>query len=114
MKKRPEAITRDHMLSILSDEEAAGVDLWETAAALVAGDEFVDLSDLDKGVQRVAEARPTGNVVSRKAINEHTWKKFIANLNARNLMAQPHQPAAPVKRGDRSRSAAHDEADSSK
>lgn len=96
MKKQLESVTREQMLSILSDDEAKRVGLAETVATLVAGDEYVDLNDLSKGVQRVGDTRPARDVLCRKSINEHTWQKLVANLNARNLMQQA--PGIPSKR----------------
>ena len=95
MKKQPEPATRDHILSILSADEVARVRMSETAAQLVLGDEFIDLAQLDAGVQRAGETHPKEDVLSRKAVNEHTWQKVVTNLNARRLMT--HVPV-PWKR----------------
>ncbi|HET6336869.1 MAG TPA: hypothetical protein VFG30_26775 [Polyangiales bacterium] len=96
MKKQPEPVTRDHILKILSDDEAASVTTAETAAQLVHGDEFIDLTQLGMGVQRAEASHPTEDVLPRKAVNEHTWQKVVANLNARLLMT--HVRPAPSKR----------------
>jgi len=96
MKQLP-PITRDQILSILSDDEAARVKTAETAAQLAIGDEFIDLSELDTGVKRAGELRPTVDVLSRKAVNEHTWLKVVTHLHARRAMTQV-APAVPRKR----------------
>ena len=96
MKKQPEPVTREHILKILSDDEAARVSLTQTAAELVLGDEFIDLTQLGMGVQRVGESHPMEDVLSRKAVHEHTWRKVVTNLNARKLMT--HVPSVPWKR----------------
>jgi hypothetical protein len=87
MKKQPDAVTRDDILKILSDDEVATVRMTETAARLVRGDEFIDLTQLGMGVQRAEESHPVEDVLSRKAVNEHTWQKVVTNLNARQVMA---------------------------
>jgi hypothetical protein len=96
MKKQPEPVTRDHILKILSDDEVARVSMTETAAQLVLGDEFIDLTQLGMGVQRVGESHPREDVISRKAVHEHTWRKVVTNINARQMMT--HVPSAPFKR----------------
>jgi hypothetical protein len=86
VKKQPEPVTRDHILNLLSEDEAKSVRSTEPAAQLAIGDEFIDLAQLAMGVQRAEESHPTEDVISRKAINEHTWQKVVTNLNARQLM----------------------------
>jgi hypothetical protein len=95
MKKQPEAVTRENILDILSAEEAALVGLVATAAQIASGDEFIDLADIAKGVQRAGEPRPQKDVLPRKAISENTWRKIVTNLTARQAMA--HVPAPPPK-----------------
>jgi hypothetical protein len=96
-KKQPEGLTRDNLLKILSDEEVARVSLRETAASLVDGDEFIDLTQIELGVQRAGAgvSSPTLDVLSRKVVHENTWRKIVANLTARRSMA--HVPAPPSK-----------------
>ncbi len=97
MKKQLPPVTREQILSILSDEEAARVKTAETAAQLALGDEFIDLSELEMGVKRAGELRPTQDVLSRKAVNEHTWLKVVTNLTARQSKP-PVMPTVPRKR----------------
>jgi glycine cleavage system H lipoate-binding protein len=96
MKKQPEPVTRDHILKILSDDEVARVGMTETAAQLVDGDEFIDLTELGRGVQRAGESHPMVDVLSRKAVHENTWRKVVTNMTARQLMT--HVPSVPWKR----------------
>lgn len=84
MKKQPESVTRDQILNILSADEVESV--RQTAAKIALGDEFIDLNQLAKGVQQAGASHPTQDVLSRKAINEHTWQKVVTNLNARQAM----------------------------
>ena len=94
MQKQAQPVTRDQILTILSDDEAERVKTGESAAQLAAGDEFIDLSRLELGVLRAVELRPKEGVLSRKAVNEHTWLKVVANLVAR----QPKPQLVPVPR----------------
>ncbi len=96
MKHLP-PVTRDQILSILSDDEAARINTAETAAQLSLDDEFIDLSQLEMGVKRAGDLRPTEDVLSRKAVNEHTWLKVVTHLQARRAMTQV-APAVPRKR----------------
>jgi hypothetical protein len=96
MKKPPELVTRDNLLSILSDEEGARVRMPAAAAVLVDGDEFIDLTHIELGVQRAGESNPRDDVLPRKALHENTWRKIVTNLTARQMMA--HVPSPPSKR----------------
>jgi hypothetical protein len=75
------ATTRDAILKLLSDEEVARVSTRETASQLVEGDEYVDLSHPEQGVHRVQATTkvPMGDVLSRSAVHEDTWKKIVAH-----------------------------------
>lgn len=100
-KKHPGAVTREDLVRILNDEEAARVTTPETAASLEDGDEFIDLMDLGRGVQRVEAANPApaADVLAKKAVHENTWLKIVANLNARKLLS--HVPPPPPPREPR-------------
>ena len=81
--KHGEYVTRDSILSLLSDDEVASVSTAETASRLSAGDEYLDLEQLDKGVQLVSGTTPPmARLVPRKAVHAGTWKKIIAALTA--------------------------------
>ena len=74
-------ITRDAILSLLSDDEVAGVSTAETAPQLSEGDEYLDLGQLDQGVRRAhGTATPMGRVLPRKAVHETTWGKILTQL----------------------------------
>lgn len=96
MKKPPETVTRDNLLGILNDEELARVRKPEPAALLLGGDEFIDLNEIDRGVQRAGEARRMQDVLSRKAVHENTWRKVVTNMTARQAMT--HVPSRPSNR----------------
>lgn len=93
MKKQPEPVTRDNLLKILSDEEVVCVGSAQTAALIVDGDEFIDLAEIDRGVQRAGESRPLKDVLPRKAVHENTWRKIVTNLTARRLMTHVAAPS---------------------
>ena len=81
--KKTEYITRDSVLKLLSDEEVAKVSTAETAVYLSAGDEYLDLENLDRGVQRApATETPMGRVLPKKAVHKDTWDKIVAKLAA--------------------------------
>jgi hypothetical protein len=80
---RTELVARHSILSLLSDDEVASVSMTETAVALSEGDEYLDLTQLDRGV-RLATATSTGlsNVLSRRAVRESTWHQVLTRLEA--------------------------------
>jgi hypothetical protein len=96
MKKPAELVTRDNILSILSDEEVARVRMPAAPAVLADGEEFIDLTHIELGVQRAGKSDPMEDVLPRKALHENTWRKIVTNLTARQLMA--HVPSPPSKR----------------
>jgi hypothetical protein len=78
-----EYIARDVILSLLSDAEVARVSTAETAPRLSNGDEYIDLEDLERGVQRaLGAAASMGHVLPRKAIGDDTWTKIVTQLGA--------------------------------
>ena len=76
-----EYVTRDSILKLLSDDEVGSVSTAETAARLTTGDEYLDLENIDQGVQRApGKSTPMGRVVPRKSVHEKTWNKILAHL----------------------------------
>jgi hypothetical protein len=76
-------LTRDSILKLLSDDEVATVATAETATHLPDGDEYLDLEQLNQGVQRAPrKTTPMGRVLPKKAVQEKTWKKILAQLPA--------------------------------
>lgn len=71
--------TRDHILNLLSDGEAARVSGPETQT-LRRGDEYLDLEQLQLGVQRADGVKTLEHVLSRKAIQEDTWRRVLRQL----------------------------------
>lgn len=93
-KRENEFISRDNLLKILNDEEATRVLKNEPANQLADGDEFIDLAEIERGVQRAGELNPT-DVLARKALHENTWRKIVTNINAWKKMSQVN--ARPTK-----------------
>ena len=85
-KKHHELVSRENLLKILSDEELARVRM---KAHLTGGDEFIDLIQIENGVQRAKESNPT-DVLPRKAVHENTWRKIVTHLGAWKVMTQPY------------------------
>lgn len=81
--KRSEYVTRDGILKLLSDDEVARVTTAEAAVQLPDGDEYLDLEQLKRGVQRASRANTSmGRVLPRKAVHENTWSKILKQLAA--------------------------------
>jgi hypothetical protein len=75
--------TRDNILKLLSDAEIAKVSAVETEARLADGDEYVDLQQLELGVRRaVGTFVPMLRALPRKAVEELSWTKILAQLGA--------------------------------
>ena len=73
--------SRETILKLLSDEENARVSMSETIA-LSEGDEYIDLTRIDKGVLRAdGMATPIGHVLPKKAVQDRTWSKILEQMN---------------------------------
>ena len=75
-------ITREAILKLLSDEETARVSSAE-AAFRIDGSEYLDLENLDRGVQNVyavAHKITMANALPRSAVCDETWAKILAQL----------------------------------
>jgi len=71
-------LKREAIIKLLTDAEVAKVSTAEDAPRLVEGDEYVDLEDLDSGVQLVQATPRTapGHALPRSAVSEATWAKI--------------------------------------
>ena len=82
-EKRSDHETRESILKLLSDDETASVCNSETAPRLQDGDEYIDLEQIDRGVQRAPGTdTPMGRVLPKKAVHAATWTRIIARLAA--------------------------------
>jgi hypothetical protein len=72
-------LTRDSILKLLTDAEVAKVSRAEDQARLIEGDVYVDLEDLDSGVQLVQRTPRTapGHALPRSAVSDATWAKIV-------------------------------------
>ena len=75
-------VSRDAILKILSDDEVARVSNAETTKSLPDGQEFIDLQDLERGVQRASGSNKPlmGHALPRKAVHDDSWTKVVALL----------------------------------
>jgi hypothetical protein len=81
---RSQYVTRESVLMLLSNDEVASVATAETAARLADGEEYLDMEQLDQGVQRAHQKKtPMGRVLPKKSIHENTWQKILKQLPAR-------------------------------
>jgi len=86
--KRSGYFTREGIMDLLSDDEIARVTTAESARSLAEGEEYVDLEQLDQGVQtatRGAVSLPMGRVVSKGAVQERTWTNIVEHLKSRRI-----------------------------
>ncbi len=68
-------------MKLLADGELTDFSKGGPSEDLRNGDEYLDLEQLARGVQRVRSgATPTGQVLARKAIHEDTWRKILRQL----------------------------------
>jgi hypothetical protein len=78
---RSENVVRENVLKLLSDDEVASVSTAETATRLLDGEEYLDLEELERGVQQAKKAGPAmGRVLPRKAVHKDTWSKILTVL----------------------------------
>ncbi len=73
-----EYVTRDKILSLLTDEEIAKVSNRETVASPIAGDEYLDLARLDLGVEQANSTASVNanDIIPRGAVSAATWAKI--------------------------------------
>jgi hypothetical protein len=87
---KAELLTRDAILMILSDDEVASVSTSETALSLPVGADYLDLEQLERGVQKAAKGAVTmGRILPRKAVHEKTWNRILEEL-AKLTVTAPH------------------------
>jgi hypothetical protein len=90
--RKVELRTRDSVLGLLTEAEAARLGTPDTVIRLAAGSEYLDLEQLDRGIRRTLaiEAVP-GRVLPRKAVQPDTWNRIVEVVGTfRKSLA--HQP----------------------
>lgn len=82
--QRADYVARDAILKLLSNEELDRVSSAESSGVLCEGAEYLDLQQLDRGVQRAAAEYDmrVGSVLPRSAIGNDTWTRILAELAA--------------------------------
>lgn len=74
---------RAEVLKLLAEGELADFSEGGPPKALANGDQYVDLEQLTRGVQRArAGVRLGPHVLPRKAIHEDTWRRILRQLAA--------------------------------
>jgi len=81
--KRSEYLTRDTILKLLSDDEVSRASSKEAGPSLLAGDEYLDLEHLSRGVQQMQAKTKIkmGEVLPRSAVGDATWSNICARLS---------------------------------
>jgi hypothetical protein len=78
-------VTRESVLMLLSDDETAAVATAETATRLPEGDEYLDMEQLEQGVQKAHDKKtPMGRVLPKISIHQDTWNKILKQLPTRS------------------------------
>lgn len=80
---RAEFITRESILTLLSDDEVASVSTAETKTSLDEGEEFIDLERIERGVQLATiDTKELGGLLPKKSVHDHTWAKILTRIDA--------------------------------
>ncbi len=86
---------RDRVLGQLSDDENSKVTNAETAASLTAGDEYLDLEHLAKGVLKAGASKLTmGNALPKSAVQPKTWATILTMLATPEHSGKAAHPAS--------------------
>jgi hypothetical protein len=72
-------LTRDAILGLLTDAEVAKVSTAEDAVTLIEGDHYVDLLDLEAGIQEVQATPRTAprQALPQSAVSDASWQKIV-------------------------------------
>jgi len=76
-------------MGLLSAGELDSVGSSRADAALRRGQEYLDLEQLERGVQRVGDDPPrkTRRILLRQAVHEDTWRRILRQLKRAALVA---------------------------
>jgi hypothetical protein len=80
--QRAEQSTRESILKLISDDENAKVSSAESRPKLRCGDEYIDLAQLNRGVQKESETAniTMGHILPKSSVHAQTWAKILALL----------------------------------
>lgn len=85
----PSAFDREGIMQALWDDPIARLSCRDTPARLRRGDEYVDLQNLQAGVQRaLGPMAPTGGELARTAVRADTWDRLLVYLEPLASAAQ--------------------------
>jgi hypothetical protein len=78
-KSKVDLLTRDAILGLLTDAEVAKVSNAEDAPSLIEGDHYIDLLDLEAGVQEVQAVPRTApsHALPRSAVSDASWARIV-------------------------------------
>lgn len=81
---RNELSTRNSIMMLLTDAETARVTTAEAGPRLADGEEFLDLEQLERGIQSAASRTPiaTGHIIPRSAVGNDTWNRIVTHLSS--------------------------------
>ena len=82
--KRPAYVTREALLSLLSDDEVARVSTTEASPRLENNEEYIDLLHLSEGVRTVSASSvlTMGHVLARNSVGKETWTRICSRLTS--------------------------------
>jgi hypothetical protein len=80
---RANYVTREVIMKLLSDEEVSKVSNVETATTLDVGAEYLDLEQLDLGIQKVSTTTKLvmGHVLPRRSVGGETWSEILGVMS---------------------------------
>jgi hypothetical protein len=79
--KRDVLLTRASIMQLLSNDEVGAVSTAEAAVSLAKGDEYLDLEQLERGIQTAQGAsEDMGGVLPKRAVHPDTWVKVQAHV----------------------------------
>ncbi len=85
----------ERILRVLSDKARARLAASKSTTRLAKGDEYLDLDDLERGVQQATGiAEPSGHILPRKAVALTAWRVILARISEDSLRTEA-PPASP-------------------
>jgi hypothetical protein len=86
--ERGEPLDKAKLLEVLSEGELASLAAASSKTHLRRGDEYLDLEQPQRGVQRAdGTATSMGELLPRKAIHEDTWRRLLRQLKMARAVA---------------------------
>jgi hypothetical protein len=81
---RVDLSARISIMMLLTDQETARVTTAEAGARIADGEEFLDLEQLERGIQSAASRTPLamGHIMPRSAVGNDTWKRIVTHRSS--------------------------------